>query len=71
VNNKVGAAMALGSNKLEAAGKKNRRNQRLLPPVRGQIKRRILACFMRNIKLGSQNSLKFLLGKCGHPSELS
>jgi hypothetical protein len=26
---------------------------------------------MRNIKLGSQNSLKFLLGKCGHPSELS
>ncbi|KAB5548248.1 hypothetical protein DKX38_011654 [Salix brachista] len=70
VKKKVGATMALGSNKLEP-GKKNRRNQRLPPPVRGQIKRQILACIMRNVKLGSRNSLKFLLCKSGHRSELT
>ncbi|KAJ6991083.1 hypothetical protein NC653_019331 [Populus alba x Populus x berolinensis] len=45
------AAPAPGSSQLEVvAPKRGGKNKKLIPPIRGQIKRHIFACFVKKVK---------------------
>ncbi|KAJ6929182.1 hypothetical protein NC652_013149 [Populus alba x Populus x berolinensis] len=66
---KLTVAPTLGSSELEVeVAKKGSGNEKMIPPVRGQIKRRIFACSMKKMKHWTQNSLKFLFCNSKDPS---
>ncbi|KAL9356419.1 hypothetical protein Peur_049672 [Populus x canadensis] len=66
---KLMVAPTLGSSELEVVvAKKGSGNEKMIPPVRGQIKRHIFACLMKKMKHWTQNSLMFLFCNTNDPS---
>ncbi|KAI9394190.1 hypothetical protein POPTR_005G065026v4 [Populus trichocarpa] len=67
-NRKLGASsMALGSTK-QGLVQKEGSSRKLLPPIRGKIKRQILACFMKKMEVMRQKTILFLLCCSGETS---
>ncbi|KAK9265656.1 hypothetical protein L1049_003414 [Liquidambar formosana] len=62
--NKMGAAV---SQKLEWVTRKRGQKNRL-PPIRGDIKRRIFKALFKKMKHLSQNTVHFLISNCCDPN---